>query len=307
MTSPLEAAEDRGAPPPTCAGCGAPLPARDGRADVACAYCGRPARIEAPAPATRPRAAHGLPALPEVLLVFLAITGATVVITLLPSALPGLGGYVHLLVGGVFLITAVKLSQREPGGMRRYGIDLSGLLTPPDADDARPAGPLGIYDLARALRDAARPALREAGFALGLAAVIFPPVVVGFSVYHGPLHPFRWNPPDDLGSFALTQLVVVALPEEALFRGYVQTRLGDRWPQGRFHGAPIDARALMLQAALFALLHFASIPSPARLAVFVPGLLFGWVRAKRGGIGAAMLLHALSNVLAEILERGWLL
>ncbi|HJL19019.1 MAG TPA: glutamic-type intramembrane protease, partial [Sandaracinaceae bacterium LLY-WYZ-13_1] len=37
------------------------------------------------------------------------------------------------------------------------------------------------------------------------------------------------------------------------------------------------------------------------------GLLFGWLRAWRGGIGAAMLLHAMSNVLAEILEEGWLL
>jgi membrane protease YdiL (CAAX protease family) len=243
----------------------------------------------------------------EVLLVFVGITAATVAITWLPSALPGLGGYVHLLVGGLFLVVAVKLSQREPEGMRRYGIDLAGLLVPPDADDERSAGPLGIYDLGRALRDAAGPALREAGFALALAAVIFPPFVVGFFLYHGPSHPFRWNPPDDLGSFALTQLLVVALPEEALFRGYMQTRLGERWPKGRFLGAPIDARVLVLQAALFAALHFASIPSPARLAVFFPGLLFGWVRARRGGIGAAMFLHALSNVLAELLERGWLL
>ena len=56
----------------------------------------------------------------------------------------------------------------------------------------------------------------------------------------------------------------------------------------------------------FALIHFASIPDPQRLAVFFPGLLFGWVRAWRGGIGAAMLLHAMSNVLAEMLEKGWL-
>ncbi len=131
--------------------------------------------------------------------------------------------------------------------------------------------------------------------------------MVGFFLYHGPSHPFRWNPPDDFGSFALTQLLVVALPEEALFRGYVQTRLSERWPSGRFLGAPIDVRALVLQAALFAALHFASIPSPARLAVFFPALLFGWMRARRGGIGAAMLFHALSNVLAEVLERGWLL
>lgn len=291
-----EPAVDESAAARSCEGCGAPL--LDDH--TVCAECGR--ELERGPEQKR----SGLGAVPEVLLVFLGITAATVAITWLPSVLPGLGGYVHLLVGGLFLVVAMKLAQREPGGLARYGIELSGLLSPPDANDRRPAGPLGIYDLARALRAAAGPALREAGFALGLAALIFPPFVAGFFVYHGPSHPFRWNPPDDLASFALTQLLVVALPEEALFRGYIQTRLGERW-RGRFLGASIDVRALGLQAALFAALHFASIPSPARLAVFFPGLLFGWIRARRGGIGAAMLLHALSNVLAEILERGWLL
>ena len=42
------------------------------------------------------------------------------------------------------------------------------------------------------------------------------------------------------------------------------------------------------------------------VAVFFPGLLFGWLRARRGGIGAAIAVHALSNVLAELLVRGWL-
>ena len=48
-----------------------------------------------------------------------------------------------------------------------------------------------------------------------------------------------------------------------------------------------------------------AVPPPARLAVFFPALLFGLLRAWRGGIGAAMLLHALSNVLAELLEKGF--
>ena len=61
-----------------------------------------------------------------------------------------------------------------------------------------------------------------------------------------------------------------------------------------------------MQAALFALVHLATEPHPAKLAVFFPGLLFGWLRAWRGGIGAAIVFHALSNVLAEILVRGWL-
>ena len=34
-------------------------------------------------------------------------------------------------------------------------------------------------------------------------------------------------------------------------------------------------------------------------------LLFGWMRAWRGGIGAAALVHALSNVYGDMLARGW--
>jgi membrane protease YdiL (CAAX protease family) len=245
--------------------------------------------------------------LAEVLVVFAVTTAATAVITRLPAVLPGIEGYVHLLVGALFLMTAVKLAQREPNGMERHGIDLSGVLTPPDADDERPAGPLGLYDLARALKTGIPAALKESGVALGIALVVFPAFALGFYFWHGPEHPLQYNPPDDFVSFALTQLLVVALPEEALFRGYMQTRLHDKWPaQREIFGVKIDLRVLLLQAALFAILHYASITNPARLAVFFPALLFGVLRAWRGGIGAAMLFHAMSNVLAELLERGWL-
>jgi hypothetical protein len=40
--------------------------------------------------------------------------------------------------------------------------------------------------------------------------------------------------------------------------------------------------------------------------VFFPALLFGWMREKRGGIGAAVWFHALCNVLSEVLARGYL-
>src|SRR5690606_6479734 len=102
------------------------------------------------------------PPLREVLLVFAATTAGTVAITLAADALPGLASYENLLVGVMFFMVATRLAQRERGGMRRYGIDLAGLLTPPSADDERPPGPLGLYDLARAIRDAAPSGLREA-------------------------------------------------------------------------------------------------------------------------------------------------
>ena len=46
-------------------------------------------------------------------------------------------------------------------------------------------------------------------------------------------------------------------------------------------------------------------PLPARLAVFFPALLFGWLRARTGGIGASVCLHAICNVYSQMLGRGY--
>ncbi len=246
------------------------------------------------------------PPLREVLLVYAAVVVGTAALGALQDV-RGLSDASHLAISALFLGAAMRMARREPGGPRRMGIDLAGLLEPTPETDERPPGPLGLYDLARAVRAALPSAARETGFALGLAAIVFPPFVVGFWAFHQPHHAFTWALPDDLASFALSQLVLVGLPEEALFRGYVQTRLTDVWPATRrLLGTDVSVPALVLQAVLFALVHLATEPSLEKLAVFFPGLLFGWMRARRGGIGAAIVFHALSNVLAEILVRGWL-
>ena len=46
-------------------------------------------------------------------------------------------------------------------------------------------------------------------------------------------------------------------------------------------------------------------PHPARLAVFFPALLFGWLRARTGGIGASVVFHALCNLFSATLARGY--
>lgn len=242
----------------------------------------------------------------EVALVYVGVYGATALLGAL-RAVETLRDVAYLGIALLFLNVPLHLARREPDGARRYGIALAGLLEPAREDDERPAGPLGLYDLGRALRRALPAGLRELGVALLLALLVFPPFVVGFQIWHQPVHPFRWAPPPDLGLFATTQLVLVGLPEEAMFRGYVQTRLHDAWPpRGTLLGAPVHLGVLVAQAALFALVHLATEPDAQKLAVFFPGLLFGWLRAWRGGIGAAMAFHALSNVLAEILVRGFL-
>ncbi|MFI5301533.1 MAG: type II CAAX prenyl endopeptidase Rce1 family protein, partial [Polyangiales bacterium] len=50
--------------------------------------------------------------------------------------------------------------------------------------------------------------------------------------------------------------------------------------------------------------HLATVHDPARLAVFFPSLLFGWMRARTGGIGAGIAFHAACNLLSDGLARG---
>lgn len=241
----------------------------------------------------------------EVALVYVGVSAVIWTITRLRDV-PPYADYVHLAVGGLFLAGALKLAGRQPAGTEGYGLALGGLLDA-STDETRSPGPLGLFDLGRALLRATPPALRELGFALVVAALIFPPFVAGFYLWHAPHHAFAFQPPIDPASFVLAQFVVVALPEEAFFRGYLQTRLGDVFARKvRVLGADLNLGAWFLSAALFGLIHFIVEGQVTRLAVFFPGLLFGWARARRGGIGAGLALHAMSNVLAEVLVRGWL-
>ncbi len=101
----------------------------------------------------------------------------------------------------------------------------------------------------------------------------------------------------------LIHLVVVALPEEVFYRGFVQGRLRAvcrrRW---RLLGADVGWE-IPVASALFALSHLVTIPAPFRLAVFFPGLLFGWLAARTGSVLAPAMFHALCNVLLEVLVR----
>jgi membrane protease YdiL (CAAX protease family) len=110
------------------------------------------------------------------------------------------------------------------------------------------------------------------------------------------------------GSFALlaaNQVLVVALPEEMFFRGYLLGRLEEVWPPGRrLLGAPVGG-ALVTSAALFALGHFLVDFNPARLAVFFPGLVFAWMRARTGSIAAGTAYHAMCNLLADVLHTSY--
>lgn len=101
----------------------------------------------------------------------------------------------------------------------------------------------------------------------------------------------------------LTQVLVVALPEEVFFRGYVQRRLRAVLPPRRtVMGVPFGA-AHVLSALLFALIHLVALPAPSRLLVFFPGLLFAWLAERSDGVVAPTVHHALSNLMLRIAQR----
>ncbi|MCA9672725.1 MAG: CPBP family intramembrane metalloprotease [Myxococcales bacterium] len=120
--------------------------------------------------------------------------------------------------------------------------------------------------------------------------------------FAGTLSRARLRLPKRFPRLALAQLVVVALPEEYFFRGYVQTRLSRVYPaKRRLFGAPFGW-AIIFTSILFAFGHVLVDFNPLRFAVFFPSLAFGWLRASSGSILAGVLFHACCNLVSEVLH-----
>ena len=88
----------------------------------------------------------------EISLVYVATTAIAVGISAL-SVVPLLGDLQNVLIGLLFLLTALRMAQREHQGTRRYGIDLGGVLAPP-AEDSRPGFLAGFRELLTVVRGA---------------------------------------------------------------------------------------------------------------------------------------------------------
>lgn len=217
----------------------------------------------------------------------------SVLVTVVATLASTYGGanYVASLVGAVFLAaTWFRVWRHDDGTVRRFGLDLGGVVLPGDGG-------------ARHLLQASATATIVA---LATAAIVFVPFVLGWKLVWAPHRSFAF--PWTMSAFAndvAGQVFVIALPEEAFYRGYVQTRLDDAWSPSRKLGGAAVGFSIPVASAIFAVGHIATVHHPARLAVFFPALLFGWLRARTGGIGASVLFHALCNVLAETLGRGY--
>lgn len=228
----------------------------------------------------------------------------TAIVTAGSAVLPD--KYVATVVGFVFLGATWALVWRgDDQRVEASGLALGGVVLP------------GKIDVGRLLRSVAQ----AVAWATLLAAITFVPFFFGWRYFWHPKGAFALhvNPLDALNE-VFGQLVIIALPEEAFYRGYLQSRLdeampGFGWRRDPSTNVPVPRRlrvfgtsigpALLVTSLVFALGHFATIREPARLAVFFPSLLFGWLRHRTKGIGAGLAFHAMCNVFSEMLGKGF--
>ena len=214
---------------------------------------------------------------------------ATVLATLCSYFLPE--SFAATGVGFSFLACAYWLVIKEDDGTRarHFGISLAGLFE---------SEPLKLTRIVGATLKA----LREA---LSVAAIVFPLFWLGFVWWWNPQASFQVRGFPNFWDQILGQILVIALPEEVFYRGYLQTALDDALPR-RIRVLNVDVGCgLVLASAMFALGHLFTEVNPSRLAVFFPALLFGWLRLRTGSVAAPVLLHAMSNLFASFLGRGY--
>jgi uncharacterized protein len=198
--------------------------------------------------------------------------------------------YAATAVGLVFLgATYVLVLRHDVPTLEHYGLGFAGFFEP---------GRVPMGRMARA-------SLRAFVVALLLVAVIAPFFLFGYRYWADVHRAFDVRALRSIPLELPGQLLVVAIPEEAFFRGFLQTEL-DRLLRAspRFLGAN-NWWSILLTSAIFSLGHFITLPYPARLAVFFPSLLFGLLRARTGGVGASCLFHAGCNLLSSTLAHGY--
>jgi membrane protease YdiL (CAAX protease family) len=212
----------------------------------------------------------------------------TLVVTALSYTLPD--EHQATAIGLTFLgVTYAMVLRRDGDAAGRHGLALGGLFEPEPLSVRRLLGESGV----------------AIAWALGLAALIFPPFWLGWLAFWKPEAGFSPAPWQTIASALPGELFVIALPEEAFYRGYLQSALDDAWPRrARLLGAPVGL-GLLVTSALFAVGHLMTDLDASRLAVFFPALVFGWLRQRTGGIGAPMLFHALSNSFTLYLAQSY--
>ncbi len=141
-----------------------------------------------------------------------------------------------------------------------------------------------------------------------LSMIIFPLYSAGFYFYMKHFYGLRLSSFTagtvcqlPLLRFALNNLLMVAVPEEVFYRGYLQSKLGQCDTQKTSIFNVKAGASVLIVNALFAAGHLIVIPDISRLAVFFPGLLLSWLREKDDNLAGSIIFHWLSNVLSFFL------
>lgn len=94
------------------------------------------------------------------------------------------------------------------------------------------------------------------------------------------------------------QFMFAALPEEFFFRGFIDTLLQRIWPpRWNLLGARVGGHWLVT-ALLFALTHSLVHLQWWHIGIVIPGVWFGYLRARTGGLLAPTIAHVCANVIS---------
>jgi hypothetical protein len=254
---------------------------------------------EPPQPSTATQQRAGRDAVLAFVVAFILVTG----LVRINVTLPWVGHLGSALVSVLFLYVPLYLAARRDEDLRDYGFRYEpvgrGLLTAGLAIAVIvPLFALGFF------------AFYEVACHSALLSHLVPHQMCSHYGGLASLHPprlalFEATPPalDTLSAeWCVVQWLVVGLPEELFFRGFLLKKLEERFPPRRRLWGGGVGKALVLSALAFALIHLPKEGDPRALATFFPGLLFGWMRSATGSILASTITHGCSNILARVLE-----
>jgi membrane protease YdiL (CAAX protease family) len=147
---------------------------------------------------------------------------------------------------------------------------------------------------------------------LKISAITFVPYIVihhlsqmAFALHYGFNTEFSLSVPNDMVQIVLTNLLLVALPEEIFYRGFLQTRFLRAWPNQTFFLTLPVGRAIVTTSLIFALGHFVGEYNLSRLLPFFPAFVFSALAYRSGSIMGAVIYHALCNTLSEVLYNSY--
>ena len=212
----------------------------------------------------------------EVVAVF-AVQFAAVQLLVHAARMFAFEGALSALIGAVFIFLPVLVLDRRGRPYAKYGLAF--------------ANPI-----------------RELPVVMLFIGVTWPPIVAAIFLFPElwQLQEVSWelNLPQGYAAVAVAHFLVVALPEEFFFRGYLLGRL-DGIFSWRFKLLGVEVgHGLWLSSLLFAVGHFAVDFYPSRLLVFFPALAFGYLRLKRNSIVAPVIFHGCCNVFMDLFRAG---